>query len=85
MIKPDFMYENKIIEFYGDYIHANPRLFQKTDVINFLGGSRLVGDIWTKDAARLEVLRNRGYEIMVVWEMDSRQRHTLEQCLSFLS
>ena len=65
VIRVDFKYKNKIIEFNGDYWHANPELYSKSDK---LVKGKTAESIWAKDASRIDRLTSAGYEIMVVWE-----------------
>jgi hypothetical protein len=84
--KPDFMYKNKVIEFFGDYYHANPRLYMAEDVIPLKRGYTRAIDIWEKDADRITILENYGYVVFVVWEYDYiRDSNRIRQdCIKFL-
>lgn len=56
-----------IIEIYGDYWHANPIKYKKTDIIK----NRLVEDIWKYDQLRIEFIKEVGYKnIEIFWEND---------------
>ena len=80
---PDFIYKNKIIEFYGDYWHKNPKKYSIGDKGI---GVRSVGDIWQRDMKRIEVLEEMGYDVMIVWELDykSDKKLVFNECSEFL-
>lgn len=62
----DIKHGNCIIEFNGDYWHANPRIYHADDIIR---GKR-AQDIWQKDKIKLDIARNASLNVMVVWEHD---------------
>ena len=50
--------KNKCIEFNGDYWHANPKIYNAEDVINFPGKRNIKAkDIWDKEKKRLDELK----------------------------
>lgn len=58
---------NKVaIEFNGDYWHANPIKYKPDDLIR----STKAMNIWKKDHIKLELLRNNGYNVVIVWESE---------------
>ena len=65
----------KIIEFFGDYWHANPNKYSENDTIRRLNeGSFITAkEIWTRDNKRLSLLREHGFDILVIWEDDYRK------------
>lgn len=84
-IKPDCLYGNKIIEFFGDFWHGNPAVYDENKIIdNRKGLTRR--DINERDAKRIEELKNLGYDVMVVWEKDYRSNKSfiIDKCLKFL-
>lgn len=88
IIKPDYILENKIIEFNGDYWHANPMLFEATDVMMFANGAEVYAkDIWNRDKSRLDCLKSNGYDVKIVWESDykTNPRQVIDDCLIFLN
>ena len=48
----DFKYGNKIIEFYGDYWHGNPKLYKPDDVVGYK--KIKVSKIWERDLNRIK-------------------------------
>jgi hypothetical protein len=63
---PDILIDNKyIIEFYGDYWHANPEVYKENTYINNYTTAK---EIWENDKHRLQKLIDAKYIIYVVWE-----------------
>lgn len=58
--------EKKIIEFYGDYWHCNPKKYSP----NYYNTQvhLKAKDIWKKDNRRRELLEKNGYQVEVIWE-----------------
>ena len=78
----DFFIENLCcIEFYGDYWHANPQIFNENDNIIFKGyNSKNVGLIWKKDKERNEkIIQKTKLPLIIVWEKCFRQN--MEKCI----
>ena len=63
-IFPDFTFGKYIIEYDGDFWHANPAKYQATDIIHH---NITAKDIWEHDKERLDVLRGMGYTVISVW------------------
>lgn len=59
-----------VIEIYGDYVHANPKLYEASDLIRLPGNSYTAQEKWDYDADRISYLEGLGYEVIVVWESD---------------
>ena len=66
----DIKHGNCVIEFNGDYWHANPTIYSADDQIR----GKLAKDIWHKDQTKLDIARKAGLNVMVVWESDYRNR-----------
>jgi hypothetical protein len=73
----DVKHGNCIVEFHGDYWHANPKIYSADDLIR---GKR-AQDIWVQDEQKLDIARNAGLNVMVVWESDylARKEQILEE------
>jgi len=57
------------IEFNGDRWHANPKLFQKEDKpMSFI--DKTASQIWDKDKIKLDSIKERGYEVLIIWESE---------------
>lgn len=80
IMQPDFILGNKIIEFNGDYWHRNPKIYTD-DLV-----TEDVKSIWKVDDYRINSLRNLGYSVLVVWELDYNKNpeEVLNTCLNFL-
>jgi len=85
-VYPDFILDNKIIEFYGDKFHANPLFYRDGETVNAISKSISVGSTWKNDYYRIRQLENLGYQILIIWEYDFRynKSKTLEICNKFL-
>ena len=83
--RPDYKLNTKIIEFNGDFWHANPRYYSEDEFI-YTNGKHLVKDIWETDAARVRALERLGYSVMVVWERDyyDNPDKIVADCVKFL-
>lgn len=77
---------NKIIEFYGDYWHANPKLYEAKSVIKSGKKAYTAEEKWESDATRTAQLIEKGYDVLIIWESDFRgsREETIEKALSFL-
>lgn len=62
----DVKHENCIIEFNGDYWHANPNQYKADNLIR----GKLASSIWYKDALKIKSVVDCGYQVNVVWESD---------------
>ena len=83
----DFKYGNVIIEFYGDYWHANPLYYLEEEIVPVRGGVKLAKDMWEYDKKRVDWLTTKGYSVMVVWETDynTNKQSTVENCINFIN
>lgn len=84
---PDFIdiEKKKIIEFYGDYWHCNPLKYNSTF---FNKHKELTAkQIWEKDNERIQLLKNNGYDVLIIWEYEVRHNFNffVEKSLSFLN
>ncbi len=85
-IKPDLFYNNKVIEFNGDTFHANPLIYGKHDTPNPFDKNQTAQDIWDKDNEKISYYKNKGYDILVIWESDwkKNKNKVIEECKTFL-
>ena len=60
----DIKHKNCIIEFNGNYWHANPKTYADTAVI----GNKLAVDIRNRDMLKLKTVSDLGYSVLIVWE-----------------
>lgn len=80
----DFKYQNKIIEYNGDFWHINPLIYNE-DYVN--PRTKIAAkDKWAWDANKNQTAINAGYEVLVVWESEFNQNKNaiIDKCLDFL-
>lgn len=79
----DFLYNKKIIEFFGDHWHGNPLKFKETDLIR----KKVVSDIWAHDQHKIDDLCNAGYDVLKIWEFDycKNPEDMLKLCKEFIN
>ena len=81
----DFYYNDKIIEFNGDYWHCNPNTW-KPDTIN--KSLKLTAqEVWNKDNDKKICAESNGYKVLVIWEFDYKQNKEaiIKKCIDFLN
>lgn len=80
----DFVYKNKVIEFQGDFWHANPKIYES----NFFNTVRKLtaNQIWKFDNYKNSCICEK-YELLTVWEDDFRNNpeEVVVECLKFLN
>jgi hypothetical protein len=71
-----------VIEFNGDYWHANPEIYSEADMIR----GKLAKDIWYNDSLKLAIAQDAGLNVRVVWERDylSRKQETLKEVAEWI-
>lgn len=57
-----------IVEFFGDFWHHNPVIYDIEYVNPFT--KRSSADVWERDRRKIHELSNLGYKVIVVWEHD---------------
>ena len=62
----DVKHKNRIIEFNGDYWHANPKIYREDAMIR----NKKAVDIWERDMLKLKTVEDLGFFTLVVWESD---------------
>lgn len=82
-ICPDICFNNKIIECFGDYWHCNPLIYSEDYYHKRI--KKYARDVWLKDEIRLNILKNKGYDILIIWEKDynSNKEETLQKIKNF--
>ena len=67
----DVIVNKKIIEFYGDFWHANPMIYKSNEMLaGYMEAPRSVQEIWNNDKKRVDTLRAMGYNVLEIWESD---------------
>ena len=78
----------KVIEFNGDFWHANPSFYKKDDIINFPVSPMSAKELWEKDSKKLELLNKVPYinSVLTIWENDYRlnKQKVLDLCKNYL-
>lgn len=65
---------NLILEFNGDYWHANPEIHLPGTLLTFVhGGAKPVEAIWARDAARKLAAETHGYRFECIWEREFKK------------
>lgn len=80
----------KVIEFYGDYWHANPNKYQPESVLEFPKQEcKIAEDIWKSDSERIDiVLRHPDIkDVKIIWEMEynNDKNKILQECIQYLT
>lgn len=80
----DFKHRNKVIEFNGDYWHANPNKYNESWINTTINLS--AKDIWEKDSIRNDII-SKDYDLLIIWEYDYKNdpEGTLQKCIKFLN
>ena len=81
----DCRFQNKLIEFNGDYWHANPNMYDE-NFFNKVSGLT-ARKIWKKDKTKYEYAIKHGYKVLVIWESEYNEDFdkTLNKCMQFLN
>lgn len=79
----DIKHGDCVIEFNGDYWHANPKLYEATDLIR----GTTVEKIWHKDEIKIKIAEDSGFRVMVVWESEFKKDKigTIERVKQWMS
>lgn len=80
----DFRLNDKIIEYHGDYWHANPEKYESTYFNKQMNKS--AQEIWERDSKKEEYARSKGYTVLVVRESNYNddKKKVIEECMNFL-
>jgi hypothetical protein len=83
-IRPDFLINNKIIEFYGTYWHCHESMFEDNQINNQIG--KTAKEVWEYDSKRIEILESKGFDVMVIWEHEYNEatENIINICNEFL-
>ena len=77
--------ENKLIEYNGDYWHCNPNKWKAN---NFNKSIQMYAkDKWYKDRIKIENAKNKGYDILVIWEEEWKadKNKVIQKCKEFIN
>jgi len=76
----------KVIEFNGDKWHANPKLYEEKEApFNFIGLT--AKEIWEKDNEKINLAKERGYDVLIIWETDykNNKQKEINKCINFIN
>jgi len=73
-----------VVEFNGDYWHANPLLYNPDDKIKFPNNRVVLAeDVWMGDYKKNGVISSRGYRVIILWEHEY-DTHGVDWCVDKL-
>lgn len=58
---------NTVYEFYGDYFHGNPKIYDQEEETFF---SKTFGNLYQKTIDRENLIKSLGYHLISIWEND---------------
>lgn len=79
----DYKHKNKLIEYNGDFFHANPIKYNADDIII---NCKTASMIWKHDEEKIELAKRNGYDVLVVWSSEwlNDKQSVLEKCKKFI-
>ena len=73
----DIAIDNKVIEVYGDFWHANPEIYSSDHIFPKILGENITSKIiWEKNAIRINNIILDGYDVLIIWERDWNKNKT---------
>jgi hypothetical protein len=80
----DYFLHGKVIEYYGSFWHADPRLFESADIHPVM--KKTVSEIWLADKHRIDAIEKTGYSCLTVWSLNVLNNidQELHRCFKFL-
>ena len=78
---------NKIIEFNGDFYHANPKFYENDAIIKISENKILYAqEIWNQDEYKFDNLKRMGYDVLIIWENDvlTDKQNEINKCVNFI-
>lgn len=76
--------KNIIIEFYGNYWHANPRIYKEGNIVHH---KIIAKQIWENDKKRIKMLEDSGFKVFIVWqdEYQNNRKETIKRIINKLN
>jgi G:T-mismatch repair DNA endonuclease (very short patch repair protein) len=65
----------KSIEFYGDFWHGNPKVYNRNDV-NRVNGLTF-GELYNRTITRQMEIEKIGYKVISIWESDFKKQNNI--------
>jgi len=59
-----------VIEFYGNFWHANPETYSASDIIHH---GLTAQNIWNRDEERIKLIKDLGYSVYTIWEKEWKE------------
>lgn len=80
-----FISPNKIIELFGTYHHADPFRYSPDQIMRVKGHTK-ASDIWKSDYQIISMMKEKGYDVMVIWQSDLKNKlvQTEQKVLDFI-
>ena len=72
---------NLIVEFKGNYWHANPKYYDADDIVHHNISAK---EIWELDEKREQLIQELGYDLLIVWEDEYEDENELKRILTDL-
>lgn len=81
----DYFLNGKVIEYHGSFWHADPRVFESSDIHPVTG--KTASEIWSSDKKRIDAILKTGYSCLTVWSLNvlDNMDQELQKCLRFLT
>lgn len=73
---PDMRIGNIVIEYFGDYWHANPNKYMADDVVHH---NLTAKEIWEHDKTRIKELEGIIAKVIIIWESDYKNKNNDEE------
>ncbi len=76
----------KIIEYNGDYYHANPNIYKCNDIPHPFRQTVTAKQIWDRDNDKRNTAIEHGFQVLIVWDSEYRKysESTIKKCIDFL-
>lgn len=80
----DIIFQDKIIEYHGDYWHCNPSKYSESYYHSRL--KMTAKEKWNLDTIKKEYAISQGYQYFVIWESDFHKnpQKIINECICFL-
>lgn len=79
--------KKKLIEFNGDFWHANPKTYKPDHFLSFGRFEARAEDLWIRDAKKVAAANKQGFQVLTIWESDfyKNPQAEIDRCLSWLN
>lgn len=73
---PDMRIKNIVIEYFGDYWHANPNRYKANEIVHH---NLTAEEIWKHDEIRIKELEGIIAKVIIIWEYNYKNRNSDEE------